>query len=328
MNKIIYLPFFTVILFCLISSITSKDIFMGFGIASLLLIPLAIIKPRLALPMIPTITRKILIPILIATFFIGVIFSKPTDKQKVTEITLKPTLTLVPTNTIITSQTIKRELYTVTKVIDEDTIDINLNGVNTRLRLIGIDAPKSVDHQQPVECLSKEATNFTKQTLEGKLVYLEADNSQGDKDKYNLLLRYVFLEDNTHINKLLIEDGYAHEYTHDLPYKYQKEFKQAQKVAQENKRGLWAYNTCATPSPTNKPALIPTNSLIPQKKLQYNIDPTNQPALLNNNGVFVCNCAKTCSKMSCDEAYFQLKQCGCVERDGNSDGVPCESVCK
>ena len=42
---------------------------------------------------------------------------------------------------------------------------------------------------------------------------------------------------------------------------------------------------------------------------------------------YVCNCSKTCGAMTCDEAYFQLNQCGCRARDADSDGVPCESIC-
>ena len=30
---------------------------------------------------------------------------------------------------------------------------------------------------------------------------------------------------------------------------------------------------------------------------------------------------------SCQEAYFQLNQCGCGQRDNDNDGVPCESIC-
>lgn len=45
-------------------------------------------------------------------------------------------------------------------------------------------------------------------------------------------------------------------------------------------------------------------------------------------GNFTCSCSRTCTQMtSCDEAYFQLQQCGCSMRDGDSDGVPCEKIC-
>mgnify|MGYP003759624421 CR=1 FL=1 len=48
-----------------------------------------------------------------------------------------------------------------------------------------------------------------------------------------------------------------------------------------------------------------------------------------NTGTFGCDCSKLCTQMSsCEEAYFQLNQCGCEARDGNNDGVPCESICE
>jgi micrococcal nuclease len=37
----------------------------------------------------------------------------------------------------------------------------------------------------------------------------------------------------------MIRDGFAYEYTYNLPYKYQAEFKLAQKNAQAEKAGLW-----------------------------------------------------------------------------------------
>lgn len=43
---------------------------------------------------------------------------------------------------------------------------------------------------------------------------------------------------------------------------------------------------------------------------------------------YVCNCNKTCPQMaSCDEAYFQLNNCGCNKRDNDNDGIPCEDIC-
>ncbi len=31
---------------------------------------------------------------------------------------------------------------------------------------------------------------------------------------------------------------------------------------------------------------------------------------------------------SCDEAMFYLRECGLTRLDGDSDGVPCESICR
>lgn len=141
----------------------------------------------------------------------------------------------------------KKTLYKVVKVIDGDTITVEIDGKKESIRMIGIDTPEMVDPRKSVQCFAKEASNKTKMTLNGKNVFLSADISQGDRDKYNRLLRYVFLEDNTNFNKLMISEGYAHEYTYNIPYKYQQEFKQAEKEARENKRGLWANDACALP---------------------------------------------------------------------------------
>ncbi|MOA38608.1 Excalibur calcium-binding domain protein [compost metagenome] len=44
---------------------------------------------------------------------------------------------------------------------------------------------------------------------------------------------------------------------------------------------------------------------------------------------YSCSVRKTCGQMSsCEEARFHLQQCGNSRLDGNSDGVPCESLCR
>jgi len=137
------------------------------------------------------------------------------------------------------------DLFLVSTVVDGDTIKVNINGTVETLRLIGIDTPETVDPRKPVHCFGREASNKAKELLTGKSVRLEADPTQGERDSYNRLLRYVFFSDGESFNKLMISQGYAHEYTHNLPYKYQAEFNEAEKYARENKLGLWADDTCA-----------------------------------------------------------------------------------
>lgn len=132
-----------------------------------------------------------------------------------------------------------KESYEVVKVVDGDTLDVDINGKIERLRLIGINTPETVDPRKQVECFGKEASNKSKETLLGKKIFLESDPSQDERDKYGRLLRYVFLSDGSNFNLMMIKDGFAYEYTYYLPYKYQKEFKEAQKYAQDNKMGLW-----------------------------------------------------------------------------------------
>lgn len=135
-------------------------------------------------------------------------------------------------------------LHKVIRVIDGDTIIADVNGKKERIRLIGINTPETVDPRKPVECFGAEASNRAKKILNNKKVRLEADNLVSERDKYGRLLRYVFLEDGSNFNKMMIADGYAYEYTYDLPYKYQNEFKQAEKEARKAERGLWADGAC------------------------------------------------------------------------------------
>lgn len=200
-------------------------------------------------------------------------------------------------------------------VIDGDTIEVSFDNKKEVVRLIGINSPETVDPRKPVECFGKEASAKAKSLLLGKSVQLEADPTQDDRDKYQRLLRYVFLEDGTNFNKLMISEGYAYEYTYNTPYKYQSEFKQAQKEAEVSKIGLWADNACPTsttqPSPTKASGTSPTTT-----------DGSSGSG-------FTCSGKTTCPQMvSCDEAKFYLYSCGVKSLDRDADGIPCETICK
>jgi micrococcal nuclease len=125
--------------------------------------------------------------------------------------------TAKPLQTAAIAQTNTANLYPVVKVVDGDTVDILKDGAKVRLRLIGLDTPEIVDPRKPVQCFAREASAKAKE----------------------------FLANGTNFNKLMIAEGYGHEYTYDLPYKYQKDFRDAEKVAREKELGLWSPQTCA-----------------------------------------------------------------------------------
>jgi micrococcal nuclease len=134
--------------------------------------------------------------------------------------------------------------YKVTKVIDGDTIHIDMNGTDEKVRFIGINTPETVDPRTQVQCFGKEASDKMKELAEGKLVRLEYDDSQGSRDIYGRLLAYVYLEDGEMLNRIMVADGYAFEYTYLTPYKYQTEFRELQNIARVSGRGLWNPATC------------------------------------------------------------------------------------
>lgn len=121
-----------------------------------------------------------------------------------------------------------------TRVVDGDTIILS-NG--ERVRLIGVDTPETKHPRKPVEYYGKEASAFTKGMVEGKYVRLEYDWQE--RDKYGRLLAYVYLLDGTFLNAEIIKQGYGHAFTR-FPFKYLEQFRQYEREAREDKRGLWA----------------------------------------------------------------------------------------
>ncbi|MBM4413210.1 MAG: hypothetical protein FJ040_07195 [Chloroflexi bacterium] len=155
----------------------------------------------------------------------------------------------------------------VVRVIDGDTVVVNINDEETRLRLIGIDTPESVDPRKPVECFGIEASAYTKALLLSKNVYLEPDPTQDETDRYDRLLVYLWIDDTTLFNHKIIADGYAFEYTYQIPYQYQTLFKAAQQDARTNQYGLWSPTTCNgdpdAPSTASVPQQLPTATVAP-----------------------------------------------------------------
>jgi micrococcal nuclease len=134
--------------------------------------------------------------------------------------------------------------YRVTKVTDGDTLHVDMDGTDERVRLIGINTPETVDPRKTVECFGKEASERMKSLAEGKNVRLEYDDSQSLRDTYGRLLAYVYLEDGQMLNKKMVAEGYAYEYTYLAPYAYQKEFRELQNLARTSGRGLWNPEMC------------------------------------------------------------------------------------
>jgi micrococcal nuclease len=129
--------------------------------------------------------------------------------------------------------------YKITTVVDGDTIEVNMDGTIERVRLIGIDTPETKQPNSPVECFGETASNFAHQLMDGKSVRLEADPINTNRDRYDRLLRYVYLPDGTFVNAETIKQGYGFAYL-SFPFSKSDEFAQYQTEAREAKRGLWA----------------------------------------------------------------------------------------
>jgi len=141
-------------------------------------------------------------------------------------------------------------LYSLSKFSDGDTITVDMNGTQETIRFIGVDTPETHDPRKPVQCYGPAASAFTKNTLTaaGSKVRLSADSLSNNRDRYERLLRYVYLPDGTNLNLKLIREGYGFYYPY-FPFSKSNEFAAAQKLAQSETRGLWG--NCQ-PIPTDK----------------------------------------------------------------------------
>lgn len=151
-----------------------------------------------------------------------------------TDVTVNESSNLIPEATGLQGP------YKVNRVVDGDTIILDIDGTNERVRLIGIDAPESVhpDAERNVE-YGKISSAYTTSMLDEHDVYIELDVEE--RDQYGRLLAYVYL-DGTMFNKLLLQKGHAVVSTYPPNVKYVDDFTALQEEARENGDGLWNQN--------------------------------------------------------------------------------------
>jgi len=125
----------------------------------------------------------------------------------------------------------ERTQATVVRVIDGDTIEVEISGSMYKVRYIGVDTPEENEVGYEVATLVNELL------VKHRVVELEKDVSE--TDKYGRLLRYVWVEEGM-VNAILVTNGYAQVATYPPDVKYQEDFLKLQRDAQRVGLGLWA----------------------------------------------------------------------------------------
>ncbi len=129
-------------------------------------------------------------------------------------------------------------LYTINHFVDGDTIAVNMSGKSETIRFVGVDTPETHKPNTPVQCYGPAAAAFTKNTIGTGKVRLQADALSTNRDRYNRLLRYVYLPDGRLLNELLIQNGYGFYYPY-FPFTKKAQFAADEKVAMAAHKGLW-----------------------------------------------------------------------------------------
>ena len=125
---------------------------------------------------------------------------------------------------------------TVDRVIDGDTIVLT---DGNSVRLIGVDTPELHHPSRPIEYFAIDAKTFVDQMVKGREIKIVLGKER--RDKYNRLLAYVYLPDNTFLNAEIIKQGYGFVDTR-LPFEFSDDFVKYEDEARQAKRGLWAGN--------------------------------------------------------------------------------------
>ena len=156
------------------------------------------------------------------------------------------TLSLTPTTTppdappaTVPDQSDLAPNATVERVVDGDTIIVEINDSRERVRLLGIDTPESVAENRPDQCYGAESSAYLSGLLpEGTEVTLIRDVEA--RDQYDRLLAYVVRsDDQLFVNLDLIERGYAGVLIYEPNSYYRDLFEDAEDAAFDGDVGLW-----------------------------------------------------------------------------------------
>lgn len=165
----------------------------------------------------------------------------------------------IPTNYILRREVLywNPEQAFITRVIDWDTVDATIAGVKTRIRLLGIDTPETVHPRKEIEKFWKEASDFARNSLEWKTVWLTYDYEP--IDHYGRRLAYIwqcsgsFSEASCILfNSQIVSQGYGR-MERRFQFRFYDDFITFEKDAKDAKKWIWSdsevakeYNKLAT----------------------------------------------------------------------------------
>lgn len=131
------------------------------------------------------------------------------------------------------------DIGTIEYIIDGDTVDVIVQGVEERVRLIGIDTPEKRGGFRDPECFGDEATAYMQTLLpEGTTVRLEIDAEP--RDDFGRLLAYLHrTDDDLFVNLHMVTSGHADTLRIPPNTTFAGEFSAAADAARDAGLGLW-----------------------------------------------------------------------------------------
>lgn len=135
-----------------------------------------------------------------------------------------------------------QEYAQVTRVIDGDTVEVEVLETTQVVRLIGVDTPETVHPEEPVECFGPESSDFVTERLEGETVQLVLPAVGDTSDHYGRTLAYIWtVEDGQRtslFNETLLRRGYAE--TSGFSHEHIRRFERLESDARQRDVGMWS----------------------------------------------------------------------------------------
>jgi micrococcal nuclease len=125
----------------------------------------------------------------------------------------------------------------VTRIVDGDTIHVDVGGRVETVRYIGVNTPELHHPRKGEEPGGRAAAAVNRQLVSERRVRLELDAQT--RDRHGRLLAYVWVAD-TMVNAELVRRGVAHVMTVPPNVRHQSLFLRLQREAREAGRGLWS----------------------------------------------------------------------------------------
>lgn len=217
----------------------------------------------------------------------------------------------------------------VVAVYDGDTVTV-LTPLKEeiKIRLAEIDAPEK---NQPFGQKSKQMLSDL--VFDKEVIVLKQDT-----DRYGRTVGKIFIN----ANHRMVEQGGAWAYRQ---YLEDVNLLNVEQQARENQTGLWALQTDQVIPPwewrkgardkaeqkKSASVIVPGQTLRKKAENPSNktyIAPVSETKESPDNAQS-CGSKKYCKQMkNCAEAHFYLTHCGRKKLDKDSDGIPCESLCK
>jgi micrococcal nuclease len=125
------------------------------------------------------------------------------------------------------------------KVVDGDTIHVQVGDRREKVRYIGVDTPETKHPTKGVQCFGQKASEFNASLVAGERVRLVRDVEE--RDRYGRLLAYVYrVRDGLFVNAELARLGYAQPLSIPPDVRFADRFAALAREAREQGRGLWS----------------------------------------------------------------------------------------